>query len=135
MAHGYADAKKTYTGVLGALLVLTVITVLAAGINFGSASTNVVVALVIASVKATLVALFFMHLKDEHPVNAIIFVTGLIMLAIFLIFCLVDVETRDVVRPANLAPPAGATAPLAGGEESVTSQPAPQPAPAAPTSP
>ena len=112
MAHTYAEEKRTYTVVLGALLVLTVITVLAAGINFGAPSVNVVVALAIASIKGTLVALFFMHLKDDHPVNAIIFSTGLVMLAIFLIFCLIDFDTRTPVRPANLAPPAGATGPL-----------------------
>ena len=112
MAHTYAESKRTYSMVLGTLLVLTVITVLAAGINFGAPSVNVMVALAIASVKGTLVALFFMHLKDDHPVNAIIFSTGLAMLAIFLIFCLIDVDTRTPVRPANLAPPAGATAPL-----------------------
>lgn len=113
MAHTYAESKRTYTKVLGALLVLTVITVLAAGINFGAPSVNVVVALAIASIKGSLVALFFMHLKDDHPVNAVIFSTGLAMLAIFLIFCLIDVDTRTPVRPANLAPPAGAVA----GEE------------------
>ena len=87
MAHTYTESKRTYSMVLGALLVLTVITVLAAGINFGAPSVNVVVALAIASVKGTLVVLFFMHLKDDHPVNAVIFSTGLAMLAIFLIFC------------------------------------------------
>ncbi len=121
MAHGYAESKRNYTLVLSALLALTVMTVLAAGINFGAPSVNVVVALVIASIKASLVALFFMHLKDEHPVNAIIFVTGLAMLAIFLIFLLIDVDTRTLVRPANLAPPAGAEAPLAPVENATES--------------
>jgi cytochrome c oxidase subunit 4 len=109
MAHSYADARKTYSVVLGALLVLTAITVLAAGVNFGSPSVNIVVALGIASVKGSLVALYFMHLKYESPVNAIIFVTGLAMLALFLVLCLVDVDTRTPIRPANLAPPAGSS--------------------------
>ncbi len=117
MAHGYAESKKNYSLVLGALLILTIITVLAAGINFGAPSVNVVVALVIATIKATLVALFFMHLKDDHPVNAVIFCTGAAMLAILLIFCLIDVDTRTPVRPANLAPPAGATEPLPPAEQ------------------
>jgi len=108
MAHGYAESVKTYSMVLGALLALTAITVFAAGIDFGAPSVNVVVALGIASVKGSLVALFFMHLKDDSPVNAVIFVTALAMLAVFLILSLIDVETRVPVRPANLAPPAGA---------------------------
>ena len=93
--------------VLVMLLVLTGITVAAAGVNFGTPSVNVVVALAIASVKASLVALYFMHLRHENPLNAIIFVTALAMLAILLIFSLIDVDTRAVVRPADLrSPPA-----------------------------
>lgn len=109
-AHSYSHAKKTYSAVLAALLVLTVITVLVAGVHFGSPSVNVIVALVIASAKASLVALFFMHLLYDNRVNAIIFLTGVAMLAIFLIFTLLDVEARDTVRPARLKPPAQAGA-------------------------
>ena len=99
MSHTEASAAKTYAKVLAALLTLTVITVLAAGVDFGSG--NVVIALVIASIKASLVALFFMHLRHEKPMNAIIFVSGLIFLGVFLILCMVDTGTRDVIRPAN----------------------------------
>jgi cytochrome c oxidase subunit 4 len=121
-AHSYAQAKKTYAAVLAALLVLTVITVVVAGIHFGSPSVNVIVALTIATAKASLVALFFMHLLYDSRVNAIIFLTGAIMLAIFLIFILLDVEARDTVRPATLRPPAGAaaTAPAPAPVEPVT---------------
>jgi cytochrome c oxidase subunit 4 len=105
--HSYSHARKLNTTVLGALIALTVITVYAAGVNFGSPSTNTVVALLIASVKATLVALFFMHLKYEKPINAIIFIIGILTLALFLIFILLDVDTRIPLRPANLAPPRG----------------------------
>ena len=105
--HSYTEAKRLNGTILGALLVLTAITVAAAGVNFGSPSTNTVVALLIASVKATLVALFFMHLKYEKPVNAIIFVIGIFTLALFLIFVLLDIDTRHDLRPANMAPPRG----------------------------
>jgi cytochrome c oxidase subunit 4 len=101
-AHSYSHAKKTYSAVLAALLVLTVITVLAAGVHFGSPSVNVIVALVIASVKASLVALFFMHLRYDKPLNAVIFCTGLVFLALFLIFCYIDVESREVSIPSTL---------------------------------
>jgi len=110
-AHSYAHAKKIYVGVLAALLVLTVVTVIAAGINFGSPSVNVVVALAIATAKASLVALFFMHLLYDSRLNALIFLLGAVMLAIFLIFILLDVEARDTVRPSTLRPPAAAAAP------------------------
>jgi len=105
--HSYPEARRLNTTILGALLALTAITVAAAGINFGSPSTNTWVAMLIASVKATLVALFFMHLKYEKPVNGIIFVVGIFTLALFLIFILLDIDTRHDLRPANLAPPRG----------------------------
>ena len=60
------------------------ITVGASYINFGSG--NVVIALAIATVKATLVALFFMHLAEDKPVNAIIAIAGFMFLGIFLMF-------------------------------------------------
>jgi len=96
-------AVRTYALVLASLLALTVITVIAAGVNFGSAFVNVVVALAIASVKASLVALYFMHLRHDRPMSAVIFVTGLAMLAIFLMFCFLDTLTREHVEPAVTA--------------------------------
>ncbi len=48
-----------YAKTLVALLILTGITVAASYVNFGSSAINVVVALTIATIKATLVALFF----------------------------------------------------------------------------
>jgi len=98
-APAQASEGKTYSKVLLALFALTVITVLAASVDFGSG--NAVIALVIASVKASLVALFFMHLRHEKSMNAIIFVSGLLFLGVFLTLCVIDTDTRDVIRPAN----------------------------------
>ena len=56
--HGGA---AIYVSTLVALLILTAITVGASYIDFGSG--NVVIALIIATIKATIVALFFMHLR------------------------------------------------------------------------
>ncbi len=100
MSHqSEASHAPTYAKVLGALVALTVITVAAAGMDFGAG--NTVIALLIASVKASLVALFFMHLRQEKPMNAIIFVSGLLFLGVFLIFCAIDLGSRDVVRPPH----------------------------------
>ncbi len=100
---GHATSAGTYAKILGALLALTVITVLAAGFNFGS--WNVVIALGIASVKASLVALFFMHLRHDKPMSAIIFVTGAAMLGVFLMICSIDSDARAdaAVRPSTPA--------------------------------
>jgi len=58
---------KGYLAVFGALLVLTAATVGVSYLNLPITPT-VIIAVAIASVKASLVAMFFMHLKGERPV-------------------------------------------------------------------
>jgi cytochrome c oxidase subunit IV len=91
-----------YIKTLVGLLILTGITVGASYVNFGSSSINVVVALTIATIKATLVALFFMHLLHDKPVNGIIAAAGFIFLGLFLMFTLLDFDSRNDYQPRNL---------------------------------
>lgn len=102
-AHPYNHAKpgdwKVYLVVLIALLILTVITVAAASFDFGSMS--IIVAMAIATVKATLVALIFMHMRHDKPVNIIIFLSALLFLSFLLILCLIDVNSRILPTPHN----------------------------------
>lgn len=63
--HSGASGYGVYVAVWGTLIVLTLATVLASYVDLGVM--NIVVALLIASVKASLVALYFMHLKQESP--------------------------------------------------------------------
>lgn len=97
-AHSHDD-PKIYVRTLIALLCLTALTVGAAYVDFGSG--NVVIALTIATIKASLVALFFMHLAYDKAVNAIIAMTGFLFLGIFLMFCLIDFDSREPLRPVN----------------------------------
>lgn len=106
-SHTHHGGPKIYTANLFALLFLTVLTVIAASFNFGSA--NVVIALAIATVKATLVALFFMHLVWDKPVHAIIAVAGFLFLGIFLMFDFLDVTSRVNFLPNNMPPMENAT--------------------------
>ena len=115
--HAEHGGPKVYTRNLIGLLILTVITVVAAGFDFGSA--NVVIALGIASLKASLVALFFMHLRWEKRINAIIAVAGFLFLGLFLLFSALDQKSRLDPQPTNLAPvaaPAPASAAAPAGE-------------------
>jgi len=64
------------------LIVLTSLTVTAAGMNFGKIS--VLVALLIATVKASVVLLIFMHLKYETRIFKTMVWLVLITLAIFI---------------------------------------------------
>ena len=80
---------KVYFYIFGALLIGTIVTVLASRINFGSHWMNIVVALIIASVKAFLVAGYFMHLISERKmiysilVTTAFFLVGLMFLTIW----------------------------------------------------
>ena len=67
-------------------------------IDWGSAMTNVIIAMLIASLKASLVALFFMHLRWDKPMNAIIFCSTLFFLGLFLIGCYTDAASRPATR-------------------------------------
>jgi cytochrome c oxidase subunit 4 len=117
-AHGHDHGGAgVYVKTLIALLILTVITVGASYVDFGSG--NIVIALFIATIKASLVALFFMHLRYEKPVNGVIAVAGFLFLGIFLMFCFIDQDTRRDPRPTNL-PPLITTPPAPG-------QPTPMP--------
>lgn len=84
-------------GVWVALLVLTLLTVEAAGMHFGGL--GIVIALSIAFVKATIVALYFMHLRYGRPFHAIAFVVALLFVFLFITFALVDTQEtqRDMI--------------------------------------
>lgn len=91
-----------FTRNLLALLSLTVVTVAASYVDFGPL--NVTIAMAIATLKAALVALFFMQLYWDKPVNAIIGVGGFIFLGLLLLFSFLDVNTRRDPQPRNLPP-------------------------------
>lgn len=85
---GHVVPMKILVGVFASLVFLTVVTVSASYMDFGEF--NLIVALAIAVVKATLVVLFFMHLIWDRPFNAIVFVGCLIFVGIFIGFALID---------------------------------------------
>ena len=64
-AHDVSQEVRRYLSVFGALLLLTLVTVAVSYLHLATAPT-VAVAISIASLKAALVALFFMHLKTER---------------------------------------------------------------------
>ena len=75
-------------GVFVALGILTFITVAATWVDLGDG--NLWIALAIATVKASLVVLYFMHLRYDQPFNALIFIFALAFLALFISTILVD---------------------------------------------
>lgn len=103
--HGPKNPPRVYLLTLTGLLILTIVTVAVAHFDLGEF--NVFAAIGIATIKATLVALFFMHLLHDKPMNAIILCTAFILLGLLLSFCFLDSGTRYNVVPANAVPPAG----------------------------
>jgi cytochrome c oxidase subunit IV len=75
--HDISKQVKIYLLVFLALLVGTIVTVVMNSIHFTSMAVTITVALFIASVKAFLVAGFFMHLISERKaIYAILLATG-----------------------------------------------------------
>jgi cytochrome c oxidase subunit 4 len=101
----------------GILLVLTCVTVLISRFQLGQ--WNLIVAMAVASVKATLVLLFFMHLKYDDKVYTLAMLISVALLAVFITFTMIDTMGRDEFGrgsidkqvPYRVAPvhPAGAT--------------------------
>jgi cytochrome c oxidase subunit 4 len=99
MAHHH-DPKRAlliYFAVFGALLVGTLLTVLAAKVDLGMM--NDVVALGIAATKAMLVILFFMHVRDSTRLIALTAVGGFLWLAILIGITLLNYVTLGTVLP------------------------------------
>jgi len=85
-------SPKIYAAVLTALLIGTGLTVYAAKVNLGRF--NIVLALTIATIKMTLVILFFMHGKYSPRRTQLVIVAGFFWLAIMLGLTLQDYSTR-----------------------------------------
>jgi cytochrome c oxidase subunit IV len=89
---GHVSPKSTYYAIFGALMVLTAITVGVAFIHLGSL--NFPVALAIAITKATLVILFFMHVKYSSRLTKMIVGMAFFFLAILLTLTMTDYLSR-----------------------------------------
>ena len=90
--HGHIAPLPLYFGVFFALLAGTAATTAIAFVDLGPF--NNLVAIGIAGVKATLVVLFFMHMRWSPRMVPITFVSGLFWLVILLALTLADYFTR-----------------------------------------
>ncbi len=90
--HNHIIPYKTLFGVLLALLALTGVTVGASYVDLGRL--NVWIALAIASVKASLVLLIFMHMKFEGRLLKLSFLSTIGFLAVMIGFTFWDIAFR-----------------------------------------
>ena len=97
--HVHVVPPALLLAVYGALLVLTFITV--AVTNFELGNWNVWVALLVALIKAGVVALYFMHLRWDSPFNAICLICAMFFVALFMGIAILDAKEYH----NNLLPP------------------------------
>jgi cytochrome c oxidase subunit IV len=91
--HSKSSSLTTYFSVWGALLLGTYLTYKAAFLDLRPF--NAAVALIIATTKALLVALFFMHLKGaSEKLLKLVVICTLFFLLILLILSMADYSTR-----------------------------------------
>lgn len=88
----HISSYKLLGGVLVSLLIFTGVTVGVSYVDMGFF--NVPIALLIASTKATIVLLFFMHLKYEGKAIVISFTSTVLFLVIMIGFTFWDVAFR-----------------------------------------
>jgi len=87
--------SKTYYAIWVLLLILTGVTAWVATIDLGPL--NTIVALVIATSKALIVTLFFMHVKyTSEKLTKVVIVSALFWLLILLALSMVDYSTRHL---------------------------------------
>ncbi|MEZ4648572.1 MAG: cytochrome C oxidase subunit IV family protein [Candidatus Eisenbacteria bacterium] len=99
---GHIVSPMILVGTLVALLVLTFITVAVTWVNLGEF--NLWIAMIIATIKAALVVLFFMHLYWDKPIIGIVFVTSLLLVALFIGLSMTDVDQVAPQRIPDYAP-------------------------------
>ena len=100
MSEDHAHTSITgYLMVFAALIVGAFLTVFVAQFDFGIL--NIGVTLAIAVCKASLVLLYFMHLKDNAKIVSVVAVSGFLFLVVLLMFLLADVLSRGWDVPAK----------------------------------
>src|SRR5579872_3138708 len=110
--HAHIATWQFYCGIFAALVVLTVVTVKVSYYDFGSL--NILIALLIATAKASLVATFFMHLRHDNLFNALAFVASFVFLALFILLTYDDIGRRAELDPSyggRVFPQTGQAAP------------------------
>lgn len=108
--HAHVAGYRTYIAVFFGLLFFTALTVGVSYIHLGRA--NLAVAVVIASLKAALVCVMFMHLKDDKRFNSLVLVAAITFIGIFFALTMDDTNYRT-----RLDPQSGARIELRTGDE------------------
>ena len=120
---GHISPKSTYYGIFAALMVLTGVTIAVAYVHLGQL--NFPVALAIAITKASLVVLFFMHVKYSSRL-----VKMVVGMALFFLLIMFTLTMTDFLSRGWFASPRGSAG--AGTQVTITRGPLPAPEVSAP---
>jgi cytochrome c oxidase subunit 4 len=99
---GHVVPLPVLFAVLATLLVMTFVTVAVSWLDFGRY--NLWIALGVATFKASLVLLFFMHLKYDKPFNAIVIIVSMVLVVLFIAIALTDTAQYEPEQIPGYAP-------------------------------
>jgi cytochrome c oxidase subunit 4 len=114
--HAHISSAGFYLAVFLALIFLTAVTVGQSYVDLGRF--NLIAVIAIATMKASLVVSFFMHLRWDNKFNVLIFLSGIFFIGVFFAYTMNDTERRgelDADQNVKVLPKTGETAP--GGFE------------------
>lgn len=81
------------------LLIMTAITVITAKFVDLGETGNFILAMAIATFKASLVCAFFMHLLHDRKFNTVVLFYCILTLSLFILFTKIDLDSRTVIDP------------------------------------
>ena len=106
--HGHTETMPhhpvPYFLIFGLLVVLTIVTVAVAFIDIHNEIVKVLLALTIASIKASAVALFFMHLKFEGKLIYLILIVPLLLCVLLVVALIPDIVHGQPFNPLTPLP-------------------------------
>jgi len=102
--HGVAHVLPLWLllAVFGGLLAMTWLTVAVTYLDLGRL--NLFLALFIATIKAFLVAMYFMHLRYDRPLNGVIFIFAIFFVMLFIGIVLMDTAAYNPELIEGYAP-------------------------------
>ena len=95
--HAHISSTAFYVFIFVCLLGLTGLTVGQSYVDLGKL--NIAIVVLIATMKASLVVTFFMHLKYDNKFNALIFVSTIFFIGVFFAYTLNDTDRRGDLDP------------------------------------
>jgi len=105
--HGHTEPAHhhpvNYIAIFVLLVILTALTLLVSFYRFDSEMVNVLLALLVASIKASFVCMYFMHLKFEGKLIYVILIVPLCLCVLLVVALIPDVFMTDPIRNAASA--------------------------------